>query len=92
MTGVQTCALPISTIARLFEIRLLMSLGLWPGRETFKLTKGAASSLLRFEKDGWEISSRIKLMHGIGDEIKKITAEIIGDNLDRPLKTMRMFG
>lgn len=81
-----------ATIARLFEIRLLMSLGLWPGREAFKLTKGADLSLLRFEKDVWEISSKIKLMQGVGDEIKNITAEIISDNLDRPLKTVKMFG
>ncbi|MFC1508608.1 DNA repair protein RecO [Candidatus Omnitrophota bacterium] len=81
-----------SSIARLFEIKLLMSLGLWPGRETFELTKPAASSLLCFENASWEVSSKIKLARDVTDEIKKITTEIIGDNLDRPLKTVRMFG
>lgn len=78
-------------IARLFEVKFLMSLGLWPGSETFKLTKGAMSTLLCFERDMWQASSKIKLTREVGDEIKRITGKIISDNLDSPLKTVKMF-
>lgn len=79
-------------IARLFEVKFLMALGLWPGSEGFKLTKGAASTLLCFEKDNWQIASKVKLTREVGEEIKKITRSVISDNLDRPLKTARVFG
>jgi len=78
-------------IARLFEIRFLMALGLWPGKETFELTKGAMSTLSYLESDVQEASSKIKLTYEIGEEIKKITQKIITDNLDKPLKTLRVF-
>lgn len=80
-----------NSVARLFEIRLLGSLGLWPGSDVFQLTKGAMTTLKRFEGNDWTGSSKIKLTHEVGEEIKKITREIIEDNLDRPLKTLRMF-
>ena len=79
-------------IARLFEVRFLTALGLWPGNECFKLTKGAASTLLCFEREIYQVSSKIKLTREVGDEIKSITGEIISDNLDRPLRTLKMFG
>jgi len=79
------------SVSRLFEVRLLMALGLWPGSETFKLTKGAMSTLACFENDGWQASSRVKLSHDAGNEIKKITGRIIDENLDRPLKTTKLF-
>ena len=78
-------------IARLFEVKLLLGLGLWPGSNSFKLTKGAMSTLACFERDDWYISSKIKLTREVGDDIKKVTAKIIADNLDRPLKTVRML-
>lgn len=77
--------------ARLFEIRFLMALGLWPDSDTFKLTKGAASTLSCFEKNNWQVSSKIKLTREVDSEIKKITAGIITDNLERPLKTSKLF-
>ena len=80
------------SIARLFEVRFLMGLGLWPGSESFKLTRGAMSTLLCFEKDTWQMSSKIKLTREVGGEIKRITDKIISDNLDRPLKTAKIFG
>jgi len=79
-------------IARLFEVRFLMSLGLWPGHTSFKLTKGAMSTFSCFEKDTYKASSNIKLTREVGDEIKGITARIISDNLDRPLKTLKLLG
>jgi len=79
-------------MARLFEVRFLMAMGLWPGSQSFELTKGAASTLSCFEKDAWQSSSRIKLTREVGSEIKKITEKIIEDNLDRPLKTKKIFG
>lgn len=78
-------------IARLFEVRFLIAMGLWPGSESFKLTKGAASTLSCFERGVWQVSSKIKLTRGVDEEIKGITAKIIADNLDRPLKTMKIF-
>ena len=77
--------------ARLFEIRFLMTLGLWPGSDSFKLTKGAASTLACFEQNNWQVSSKVKLTRAVGDEIKKITGKIITDNLERPLKTAKLF-
>jgi DNA repair protein RecO (recombination protein O) len=77
--------------ARLFEVKFLMALGLWPGSGEFKLTKGSASTLMRFEKDSWQNSSRIKLTRDVGEEIKKITSGLIKENLDRPLKTAAVF-
>lgn len=79
-------------IARLFEVRFLTSSGLWPGSESFKLTKGALSTLLYFEKDSWQASSKIKLTREVGVEIRNVTEKIITDNLDRPLKTLKIFG
>jgi len=79
-------------VARLFEVRLLKSLGLWPGSESLKLTKGASSTLSYFENTACQVSSKIKLTREVGTEIKKITTKIIEDNLDRPLKTARIFG
>jgi DNA repair protein RecO (recombination protein O) len=81
-----------SSIARLFEVKLLMSLGLWPGRECFKLTKGAMSTLAHFEEDKFGVSSKIKLDSSVGNEIRIITGKIIADNLEKPLKTVRIFG
>jgi len=81
-----------ASTARLFEVRFLISLGLWPGSESLKLTEGARSSLLHFERGDWQASSKINLTREVGEEIKKITSEIIGDNLDRPLKTLKVFG
>jgi len=80
-----------NSIARLFEVRFLTALGLWPGLEGFKLTGGARSTLASFEKDAWQTCSRIKLAQGTEREIKKITGKIIADNLDRPLKTAKIF-
>ncbi|MFC1666246.1 DNA repair protein RecO [Candidatus Omnitrophota bacterium] len=80
-----------NAIARLFEVRLLMAAGLWPGSEEFKLTKATASTLLCFEKNTWQVSSKIRLMREVADEIKGITRKIIADNLDRPLKTLNIF-
>ena len=37
-------------IARLFEVKFLAALGLWPGSEGFKLSNGARSTLSCFEK------------------------------------------
>lgn len=79
------------SIARLFEIKFLLSLGLWPGSGNFKLTKGATSTLERFENDNWKRASNIKLTRDVGEEIRKVTGKIIGDNLDRPLRTVRVF-
>jgi len=78
-------------ITRLFEIKLLMALGLWPGVEYFKLTKGAMSSVAHLEKEPWKTASNVKLSKDINSEIKSVTARIIEDNLDRPLKTLKMF-
>jgi len=64
-------------IARLFEVRLLLTLGLWPGRESFKLTKGASSTLARFEEGSWQASSNMKLTREIEEDITKITGKII---------------
>jgi len=79
------------SITRLFEVKLLSELGLWPGSEYFKLTKGALSTLLCFEKEAWQTASKIKLTREIGDEIKIVTGKIIGDNLDKPLKTSKFL-
>ncbi|MFC1621127.1 DNA repair protein RecO [Candidatus Omnitrophota bacterium] len=79
-------------IARLFEVKFLLSLGLWPGSGFFKLTKGAMATLACFERDSWQVSSKIKLTREVGDDIKKVTGEIIADNLDRPLKTVKILG
>jgi DNA repair protein RecO (recombination protein O) len=78
-------------VARLFEVKFLMALGLWPGSGEFNLTKGSASTLARFEKDSWQNGSRIKLTRDVGEEIKKITSGLIKENLDRPLKTTAVF-
>ena len=80
-----------AVVARLFEVRFLMSLGLWPGSESFKLTKGALSTLSCFESSEPQLSSKIKLTREVGVEIKKIMGSIIEDNLDKPLKTARIF-
>lgn len=80
-----------TAIARLFEVKLLLALGLWPGSESFKLTKGASSTLARFEGGSWQSSSNMKLTREVGEDIKKITGEIIRDNINRPLKTIKMF-
>lgn len=82
----------VNTITRFFEVKFLMSLGLWPGSQNFKLTKGAESTLLCFEKDNWGLSSKIKLTGEVADDIKSITGKIIEDNLDRPLKTVKLLG
>lgn len=79
------------SITRLFEIRLLMALGLWPGSETFRLTRAAASTLARFEGGEWQASSNIKLAHEAASEIKNITAKIIADSIEKPLKTTKIF-
>lgn len=79
------------SIARLFEIRFLISLGLWPGSKTFKLTQAATSTLTHFEKDESGLSSKIKLSREVSDEIGKITGRIISDELERPLKTVEVF-
>ncbi len=78
-------------IARLFEVKFLMALGFWPGSDSLNLTKGALSTLAYFEKDDLQLTSKIKLTRDVGNEIKKITGKIIEDNLDRPLKTARVF-
>ncbi|MDP8229949.1 MAG: DNA repair protein RecO [Candidatus Gorgyraea atricola] len=78
-------------IARLFEVKFLLGLGLWPGSSSFKLTKGAVSTLACFEREAWQVSSKIKLTREVGNDIKKVTAKIIADNLDRPLKTAKML-
>ena len=80
-----------TAIARLFEVRLLLTLGLWPGSESFKLTKGVSSTLACFEEGGWQASSNMKLTREVGADIIKITGKIIQDNIDRPLKTTKMF-
>ncbi len=80
-----------SAVSRLFEVRLLMSVGLWPGSETFKLTKGALSTLSCFETTTCQVSSKINLTREVGEEIKKVTSKIIENNLDKPLKTARIF-
>lgn len=81
-----------NSIARLFEVKFLSDLGLWPGSETFKLTRGALSTLLSFEQKVWQGASKIKLTSEMNEEIKGITEKIIADNLDRPLKTVKVLG
>jgi len=78
-------------ITRLFEIKLLMSSGFWPGAEYFKLTKGAMSSVMHLEKEPWSRASNMKLTKDINNEIKTVTGKIIEENLDRPLKTGRFL-
>lgn len=78
-------------ITRLFEIKLLMALGFWPGAEYFKLTKGAMPTVMHLEKESWKAASNIKLTKDVDAEIKKITGKIIEENLDRPLKTTRFL-
>jgi DNA repair protein RecO (recombination protein O) len=78
-------------ITRLFEIKLLMSSGFWPGAEYFKLTKGAMSSVMHLEKEPWSRASNMKLTKDINNEIKIATGKIIEENLDRPLKTARFL-
>jgi DNA repair protein RecO (recombination protein O) len=79
------------TITRLFEIKLLMAMGFWPGAEYFKLTKGAMSSVMHLEKESWKTASNMKLTKDINNEIRDITAKIIEENIDRPLKTTRFL-
>ena len=79
------------SITRLFEIKLLMALGLWPGAEYFKLTKGAMSSVMHMEKESWKTASNMKLAKDANAEIKAVTGKIIEENLDRPLKTARFL-
>ncbi len=79
------------SITRLFEIKLLMSSGFWPGAEYFKLTKGAMSSVMHLEKEPWNRASNMKLTKDINNEIKIVTGKIIEENLDRPLKTGRFL-
>lgn len=79
------------SITRLFEIKLLMALGFWPGVEYFKLTKGAMFSVAHLEKEPWRTASNIKLTKDLNNEIKGVTAKIIEENLDRPLKTVRFL-
>lgn len=80
-----------NSVTRLFEIKLLIASGLWPGAEYFKLTKGAMSSVMRFEKEPWEKAAILKLTRDVNNEIKDITRKIIEENLDRPLKTVRFL-
>ncbi len=79
------------SVARLFEVKMLMSMGLWPGSEELQLTKGAQSSLARMENDNWQGSSKIKFTKEVGEEIKDITKKIIEENIDRPLKSVKSF-
>ena len=79
------------SITRLFEIKLLMASGFWPGADYFKLTKAAMSSVTHFEKELWKTAANIKLTKDLNNEIKGITAKIIEENLDRPLKTVRFL-
>ena len=79
------------SITRFFEIKLLMALGFWPGAGYFKLTKGAMSSVMHLEKESWKATSNMKLTKDVDSEIKGITAKIIEENLDRPLKTVRFL-
>jgi DNA repair protein RecO (recombination protein O) len=79
------------SILRLFEIKLLMILGLWPGSGYFQGTKGALATLNSFEALPWQNASNIKLTREVGQEIKGITEKIITENLDKPLKTARFF-
>ena len=79
------------SITRLFEIKLLTALGFWPGAEYFKLTKGAMSSVMHLEKEAWKTASNMNLTKDINAEIKAITGKIIEENLDRPLKTLKIF-
>ncbi|MFA4991343.1 MAG: DNA repair protein RecO [Candidatus Omnitrophota bacterium] len=81
----------VGSTIRFFEVKLLEGLGFWPGADSFKLTKGAASTLSCFERDSCRAASRIKLTADVGREIKKVTWKIIEDNLDRPLKTVRFL-
>jgi len=78
-------------VARFFEVKFLTALGFWPGSDGLRLTKGALATLAYFERDDWQVVSKIKLTRDVGNEIKKITGQIIGDNLDRPLKTSKVF-
>jgi len=79
------------SITRLFEIKLLMALGFWPGAEYFKLTKGAMLSAAHLEKEPWKTASNMKLTKDVNAEIKAVTGKIIEENLDRPLKTLKIF-
>ena len=79
------------SITRLFEIKLLMALGFWPGAEYFKLTKGAMSSVIHLEKESWKTASNMNLTKDVNSEIKAITGKIIEENLDKPLKTLRFL-
>lgn len=79
------------SILRLFEIKLLIALGLWPGSGYFQATKGALTTLNSFESLPWQNASKIKLNREVGEEIKGITQKIIAENLDKPLKTAKFF-
>jgi len=79
------------SITRLFEIKLLMAQGFWPGAEYFKLTKGAMSSVMHLEREPWKSASNMKLTKDVNNEIKGVTGKIIEENLDRPLKTIRFL-
>jgi hypothetical protein len=79
------------SITRLFEIKLLMALGFWPGAEYFKLTKGAMSSVMHLEKESWKTASNMNLTKDVNLEVKAVTAKIIEENLDKPLKTLRFL-
>lgn len=79
------------SITRLFEIKLLAAVGFWPGAEYFKLTKGAMSSVMHLEKESWKIASNMKLTKEVNAEIKAVTAKIIEENLDYPLKTLKIL-
>jgi DNA repair protein RecO (recombination protein O) len=79
------------SITRLFEIKLLTAVGFWPGAEYFKLTKGAMSSVLHLEKEPWKTASNMKLTKDVNAEIKAVTAKIIEENLDHPLKTLKIL-
>ena len=80
-----------ASITRLFEIKLLAASGLWPGSGYFKLSKGAISSVMRFENEPWQNASKIKLTKDINKEIRGITKKIIEENIDKPLKTERFL-
>jgi len=80
-----------ASIIRLFEIKLLMTSGLWPGTGFFNLSKGAMSSVACFENEPWQNASKIRLTKDINSEIRSVTKKIIEENLDRPLKTVRFL-
>ncbi len=82
-------------ITRIFEIKLLIALGVWPGTQELikrkRLTKGSIATLKYFEKMAWEIATKVRLTKNVGEELKTLTCELLDANLGQPLKTIKLL-